>query len=178
MRRLSMMAGAFSVLAGVFLIGMVFGFASMVDPDVQGAARRSEIVHRMVTGGGSGLAFGLALIGVGLWLALSLTEPARLNPGPLDVAGSDRRSRSWSGAGPGGLRVEWAAGTRRWQTYAARSLFVAALLAGLVAVRWSRSDANFSTRADPGSAQVFFFTIVGIQLVLVMRAWPLRRRPG
>ena len=67
-----MMAGAFTVFAGVFLIGMVFGFAAMVGPDDPGAA---EIAHRMVTGGGSGLALGLVLIGVGLWLALSKPKP-------------------------------------------------------------------------------------------------------
>jgi len=79
--------------------------------------------------------------------------------------------RRW-GLGPV-FAWEWAAGTRRWQTYAARSLFVAALLAGLVAVRWSRgADVNFSTRAQAGVGQSFFFAIVGIQIVLVMLAAP------
>src|SRR4051794_8665698 len=79
--------------------------------------------------------------------------------------------RRW-GLGPV-FAWEWAAGTRRWETYAARSLFVGALMVGLVVVRWSRgADANFSTRAQAGVGQSFFFAIVGIQIVLVMLAAP------
>src|SRR5262249_53672952 len=66
MRRLSMLAGAISVLFGAFLIWMAYGFASMRDPGTPDAP------------GGAGdwyssgpVGFGVFLIGVGLWLTIS-----------------------------------------------------------------------------------------------------------
>jgi hypothetical protein len=65
-----MFANVFSVACGVFFIWMAHGFASMVDPELQGAARQSEIWRRLTTNEASSLGFGVLLIGAGLWLAL------------------------------------------------------------------------------------------------------------
>ena len=68
---------------------------------------------------------------------------------------------------------EWAAATRRWQTYAARALFVGGLLAGLIVVRWGNgTDLDLSTNAQAALGRWFFYAIVGTQLVLVMLAAP------
>ena len=76
MRRLSMFAGVFSAACGAFMIWMAYGFASMMDPDVQGAARQSEIWSRLTTHGAEPVGFGIFLICVGLWLALSKPKPS------------------------------------------------------------------------------------------------------
>lgn len=71
MRRFSMFAGMFSVACGSFMIWMAYCFASMIDPDVQGIDRQSEILHGLTTQGASPVALGILLICVGAWLAIS-----------------------------------------------------------------------------------------------------------
>jgi ABC-type transport system involved in multi-copper enzyme maturation permease subunit len=81
-------------------------------------------------------------------------------------------ARRW-GLGPV-FAYEWLINARRWQLYALRSLFVAALLVGLCVVWWSVAEArnanNFRALARAG--QSFFTAMVGIQLVLVLLAAP------
>jgi ABC-type transport system involved in multi-copper enzyme maturation permease subunit len=71
---------------------------------------------------------------------------------------------------------EWLMTTRRWQLYAARSLFVAAILAGLFLVWTTERDENpaarASLRAQARIGEQLFYTVIGIQLVLVMLAAP------
>ncbi len=64
-------AGVVSVLVGAFLILMAYAFATMIDPGLEGADRRSTIAHQMFTGKDSPLGFGIFLIVVGLWLVIS-----------------------------------------------------------------------------------------------------------
>ncbi len=71
MQTLCKIAGVVAVLGGAFLILMAYAFATMIDPELEGAARRSTIAHRMFTGKDSPLGFGIFLIVVGLWLAIS-----------------------------------------------------------------------------------------------------------
>jgi ABC-type transport system involved in multi-copper enzyme maturation permease subunit len=75
----------------------------------------------------------------------------------------------WSGLGPV-FAFERVVAARRWQGYALRSLFVAALLAALVVV-WAGEGAN----SFRGLAQVgvtFFIAVTGTQLTLVLLAAP------
>jgi ABC-type transport system involved in multi-copper enzyme maturation permease subunit len=69
---------------------------------------------------------------------------------------------------------EWCLASRRWQLYAARSLFVALLLAALALVYWSLpDDPRRSPRqilADAGAN--FFYAVAGTQLALVLLAAP------
>jgi ABC-type transport system involved in multi-copper enzyme maturation permease subunit len=69
---------------------------------------------------------------------------------------------------------EWLRPARRWQTYAARSIFVALLLAGLT-VGWGLRIGlghapAINDLADVG--EVFFFVVVGTQLAVVLVAAP------
>jgi ABC-type transport system involved in multi-copper enzyme maturation permease subunit len=69
---------------------------------------------------------------------------------------------------------EWLTMARRWQVYAARSAFVAVLLAGLAGV-WASEVADqppLSIRAQAQVGRSFFQTIVGIQFALVLLAAP------
>lgn len=70
--------------------------------------------------------------------------------------------------------LEWLITTRRWQVYALRSLFVAVLLASLSAVWWSQvAGKSLETiQAQAAVGQVFYYAIVGTQLVLVLLAAP------
>src|SRR4051794_22828226 len=69
---------------------------------------------------------------------------------------------------------EWLITSRRWQVYAARSLFVAALLASLVVVSVSEvgRQAGPTFRGQGWIGESFFLAIVGTQLVLVLLAAP------
>jgi hypothetical protein len=64
-----MIASLTSMACGAFLIWMLYGFASMTDPDVQGAARDSAVWGK-VTGDGM-FPVGILLIVAGAWLAFS-----------------------------------------------------------------------------------------------------------
>jgi ABC-type transport system involved in multi-copper enzyme maturation permease subunit len=69
---------------------------------------------------------------------------------------------------------EWITASRRWQMYAVRSLFVAALLASLIVVWWGRAAGRGSLTIQ-GLAELgqkFFVAIVGTQLAVVMLAAP------
>jgi ABC-type transport system involved in multi-copper enzyme maturation permease subunit len=68
---------------------------------------------------------------------------------------------------------DWLTTSRRWQVYAARSLFVAALLVNLSVV-WTAavSGRDLSIRAQAKVGQDFFIAIVGTQLALVLLAAP------
>jgi hypothetical protein len=90
MRRLSMIAGFFSVACGFFLIWMAYGFASMVDPGLPGAARRAEILRNLLEDGDEPIGLGILLIGVGIDLAWSKPRPAG---SPGDSADPARRVR-------------------------------------------------------------------------------------
>jgi ABC-type transport system involved in multi-copper enzyme maturation permease subunit len=69
---------------------------------------------------------------------------------------------------------EWLTTARRWQVYAARSLFVAALLAGLIVVWWGfvAGQTLATTRALAAVGQAVYAAVVGTQLALVMMAAP------
>jgi ABC-type transport system involved in multi-copper enzyme maturation permease subunit len=69
---------------------------------------------------------------------------------------------------------EWLTTARRWQVYAARSLFVATLLAGLVVVWWGYVAGRTlaTTRALAAVGQAVYAAVVGTQLALVMMAAP------
>lgn len=76
--------------------------------------------------------------------------------------------------GPGPVFwYEWITGTRRWQLYATRVLFVTTLLVALASV-WETSGAETDTigQASAALAESTYFAIVGTQLVLVLLAAP------
>lgn len=76
--------------------------------------------------------------------------------------------------GPGPIFVyEWITGTRRWQLYATRALFVTALLVALASV-WESSGAGTGTirQASAKLAENAYYAIVGTQLALVLLAAP------
>jgi ABC-type transport system involved in multi-copper enzyme maturation permease subunit len=69
---------------------------------------------------------------------------------------------------------EWVVGTRRWHVYALRSLFVIALLAGLIVTWWimvaGKNLNTLNAQADVGRG--YGYALVGIQLSLVILAAP------
>jgi ABC-type transport system involved in multi-copper enzyme maturation permease subunit len=70
---------------------------------------------------------------------------------------------------------EWLMVSRRWQIYAARSLFVAAILAGAYLMWLSEAPdqpTRSTLRAQALIGERLFYTIMGIQLVLVLLAAP------
>jgi ABC-type transport system involved in multi-copper enzyme maturation permease subunit len=69
---------------------------------------------------------------------------------------------------------EWVIGSRRWQGYAVRSLFVAALLAAVV-VTWAnrRVAPNVTTLRDLARVgEMFYMAVIGTELTLVLLAAP------
>jgi ABC-type transport system involved in multi-copper enzyme maturation permease subunit len=79
--------------------------------------------------------------------------------------------RHW-GLGPV-FAYEWLRASRRWQLYALRSLFVAALAAGLTVVwmfKLAGKPPGLRVLADTGEA--FFYALVGTQLALVLLIAP------
>ena len=76
MQRLYMIASFVAVACGGFMIWMAYGFASMIDPDLQGADARSETLRKLFTDGGGTIGFGILLICAGLWLAVSKQKPS------------------------------------------------------------------------------------------------------
>ncbi|MBX6314208.1 MAG: ABC transporter permease, partial [Isosphaeraceae bacterium] len=77
------------------------------------------------------------------------------------------------GAGPV-FAYEWLITARKWQVYALRSLFVAALLVGLALV-WASEVAGrqvVSIRQLASIGQRFYYALVGTQLALVLLAAP------
>jgi ABC-type transport system involved in multi-copper enzyme maturation permease subunit len=84
----------------------------------------------------------------------------------------------WQRWGPGPVfAYESLLNARRWQVYAGRSLFVLAILIGLVLV-WLGSDQSLRTGQRTTFEELaklgesFFYTMAGIQLSLVMLAAP------
>ncbi len=70
---------------------------------------------------------------------------------------------------------EWLTTSRRWQIYAARSLFVGLLLVALSLVWWSQvvdQRQPLTIRAMATIGQQFFYAIIGTQLTLVLLAAP------
>lgn len=69
---------------------------------------------------------------------------------------------------------EWKVSSRRWQAYAQRSLFIAALLVALVVVGTGRSGGAVSPSIQGLAAigEKFFNALVGTQLTLVLLAAP------
>jgi hypothetical protein len=66
MRTLSIIAGLSSAACGTFLIWMLYGFASMMDPDMQGAARESAIWVKVSADGH--FPVGIVVIAASIWL--------------------------------------------------------------------------------------------------------------
>lgn len=76
-------------------------------------------------------------------------------------------------AGPGPVfAYEWVVSSRRWQTYALRSGFVALLLAALVVVWSGRGGGGGRLRGSADIGEAFFVAVVGTQLTLVLLAAP------
>ncbi len=80
--------------------------------------------------------------------------------------------------GPGPVFVyEWLTATRRWQLYALRALFVAAILAGL-ALTWSQVNRDHGLRERVSLEELaeygrsIYFTTVMVELTLVLLAAP------
>lgn len=69
MRRLYMFIGLLVMLMGASLIFMIYGFSSMIDPDVEGDAANAAIFHNMAGHWGE-IAFGAILFCTGFWLAI------------------------------------------------------------------------------------------------------------
>ena len=64
-----MFTGLLFMMMGAFLILMIYGFSSMIDPDVEGDAANAAIFHNMAMHGGE-IAFGALLFCMGFWLAI------------------------------------------------------------------------------------------------------------
>ena len=62
--------------------------------------------------------------------------------------------------------------SRRWQVYATRSLFVAGLLAGLVAVWWGNAGGIDSIQEQAALGRSFYRAMAATQLALVLLAAP------
>ncbi len=74
--------GAMLILAGAMWLFMVWAFASMVDPSLEGWARQREIWGKFLSGDGpAALCIGLGLIVPGLWIAAGGGGPRPRNPG-------------------------------------------------------------------------------------------------
>jgi ABC-type transport system involved in multi-copper enzyme maturation permease subunit len=72
------------------------------------------------------------------------------------------------------FEFEWLFGSRRWQVYATRALFVAALLIALVVV-WQAYVVGKSLETLRAQAEVgvsFFYAIIGTQITLILLAAP------
>src|SRR6202012_3538934 len=69
---------------------------------------------------------------------------------------------------------ECLANSRRWQTYAIRSIGVAVILAAISSVASSRTyfDRAHAWRGYAARGQSFFYAIIGVELTLVMLAAP------
>jgi hypothetical protein len=67
MRKLPFILGPLLILAGGWLVLMVFAFTSMADPDLEGWAWW----RLFLLGDPPGLLSGLGLIGLGFWVAAS-----------------------------------------------------------------------------------------------------------
>jgi ABC-type transport system involved in multi-copper enzyme maturation permease subunit len=77
--------------------------------------------------------------------------------------------------GPGPVFVyECVTNARRWQTYAARSLGVAALLLGMVTMAWSNEGILQGNSAQEYArlGEKYFYVLIGVELSLVMLAAP------
>lgn len=69
--------------------------------------------------------------------------------------------------------MEWMIATRRWQAFAARSLFVAILLVSLGLVSWEGWNAPLTTiQQQAALGRAFFVAMASTQLVLVLLAAP------
>ncbi len=66
MRRLCMFGGLFLAACGAFLIFMLYGFGTMMDPRIEGAAREAAIWRKVVSE--PTFPLGLILIVGGGWL--------------------------------------------------------------------------------------------------------------
>ncbi len=69
MRRLYMFTGLLFMLMGGFLILMIYGFSSMIDPNVEGDSANAAVFHNIAVHKGE-IAFGTILFCMGLWLAV------------------------------------------------------------------------------------------------------------
>ena len=85
----------------------------------------------------------------------------------------------WERWGPGPVFIyETLLNARRWQVYAARSLFVLVILIGMVVVWFGSDRAVTSGQRSPTYQELaklgeqFFYTMAGVQLSLVMLAAP------
>src|SRR5436190_18217309 len=76
--------------------------------------------------------------------------------------------------GPGPVFVyEWRLASRRWQLYAMRVLFIAALGTGLLVVWASKATGQTLSRNTLATVgEYFFYTLTGIQITLVLLMAP------
>src|SRR5262249_59999341 len=76
------------------------------------------------------------------------------------------------GAGPV-FTYEWLMASRRWQMYALRAVVIALLGVGLTIVWWKKTHGQPLTISSlAATGESFFYTLVGIQLALVLLAAP------
>jgi hypothetical protein len=71
MQKLWTIVGILFAVCGLFMIWFAYAFSTLIDPDLQGDARRSEIFHNLTSKGASPLGLGILLICGGIWLVFS-----------------------------------------------------------------------------------------------------------
>jgi hypothetical protein len=88
MRKLPFILGPLLIFAGGWLLLFTFGFASMIDPALEGGAWWKVFWQRVFSSGLSTLVAGLGLIVFGFWVAAGggrkLTEPPPSSRGEQD----------------------------------------------------------------------------------------------
>jgi hypothetical protein len=79
-----MFGGLLLMISGACTIWLVYCFASMIDPEPQGAPASSEIWRKMTADGGGNIGFGILLLCVGIWMA-SRRPKSHASQKPADV---------------------------------------------------------------------------------------------
>ncbi len=75
MQKLCMIAGVLFALCGAWMVLMAYAFSTLIDPDLEGAAAQSEILHNLTTRAATPLGLGIVLICGGIWLVFSKPKP-------------------------------------------------------------------------------------------------------
>ena len=70
MRTLRLFLGSLAVLNGAFWLCLVFGFSTLVDPEIQGRDWWRAVFGMMFRAGMGEMAIGLISLVVGIWLIL------------------------------------------------------------------------------------------------------------
>jgi hypothetical protein len=66
-----MLVGVLAILNGAFWLWLVFCFATMVDPSLEGWDWWRAVFEGILRGGRDAIAFGLLSLAAGVWLILS-----------------------------------------------------------------------------------------------------------